>query len=48
MSEVFVARWHHLILYPDWLRHLHQRPRMIVEIIDALKPWDRYRKKNAD
>lgn len=26
MSKVFVAKWHHLILYPDWIRRLHQRP----------------------
>jgi len=30
MSEVFVAKWHHLILYPDWLRRLHQRPRKFL------------------
>lgn len=26
MAEVFVAKWHHLLLYPDWFRRLHQRP----------------------
>jgi ubiquinone/menaquinone biosynthesis C-methylase UbiE len=26
MTEVFVAKWHHLLLYPDWFRRLHQRP----------------------
>lgn len=26
MAEVFVAKWHYLLLYPDWFRRLHQRP----------------------
>lgn len=26
MSKVFVAKWYHLLLYPDWFRRLHQRP----------------------
>lgn len=27
MTEVFVAKWYHLLIYPDWFRRLHQRPR---------------------
>jgi len=23
----FVAKWYHLLIYPDWFRRLHQRPR---------------------
>ena len=30
MSKVFVAKWHHLLLYPDWFRRLHQRPRKFL------------------
>lgn len=26
MEKVYVARWYHMILYPDWLRRLHQKP----------------------
>jgi len=26
MAEVFVAKWHHLLFYPDWFRRIHQRP----------------------
>jgi ubiquinone/menaquinone biosynthesis C-methylase UbiE len=26
MTEVFVAKWYHLLIYPDWFRRLHQRP----------------------
>ncbi|MDH4239132.1 MAG: class I SAM-dependent methyltransferase [Phycisphaerae bacterium] len=26
MKEIFVAKWYHLLIYPDWLRRLHQRP----------------------
>ena len=26
MSEVYVARWYHVILFPDWLRRLLQKP----------------------
>jgi ubiquinone/menaquinone biosynthesis C-methylase UbiE len=26
MKEVFVAKWYHLLIYPDWFRRLHQRP----------------------
>ena len=33
MSKVFVAKWHHLILYPDWLRRLHQRPRKFLSAL---------------
>jgi ubiquinone/menaquinone biosynthesis C-methylase UbiE len=30
MSKVFVAKWHHLLLYSDWFRRLHQRPRKFL------------------
>lgn len=30
MAEAFVAKWHHLLLYPDWFRRLHQRPRKFL------------------
>jgi ubiquinone/menaquinone biosynthesis C-methylase UbiE len=26
----FIAKWYHLILYPDWFRRLHQRPRKFL------------------
>ena len=26
MARLFVARWHHLLFYPDWFRRVHQRP----------------------
>ena len=26
MRKVFVAKWYHLLIYPDWFRRLHQRP----------------------
>jgi len=35
MTEVFVAKWHHLIMYPDWFRRLHQRPKKFLgELIE--------------
>jgi ubiquinone/menaquinone biosynthesis C-methylase UbiE len=30
MSKVFVAKWYHLLMYPDWFRRLHQRPRKFL------------------
>jgi ubiquinone/menaquinone biosynthesis C-methylase UbiE len=36
MSKVFVAKWYHLLLYPDWFRRLHQRPRKLLG--DLVKP----------
>ena len=36
MSKVFVAKWYHLLLYPDWLRRLHQRPGKFLA--DLVKP----------
>lgn len=27
MTEVLVAKWYHLLIYPDWFRRLHQRPK---------------------
>lgn len=36
MAEVFVAKWHHLLFYPDWIRRLHQRPRKFLG--DLVKP----------
>ena len=26
----FVAKWYHLLIYPDWFRRLHQRPRKFL------------------
>lgn len=26
MKEIFIAKWYHLLIYPDWFRRLHQRP----------------------
>ena len=36
MSKVFVAKWYHLLLYPDWIRRLHQRPGKFLG--DLVKP----------
>lgn len=34
MRKVFVAKWYHLLMYPDWFRRLHQRPRkFLAEIV---------------
>ena len=30
MSEVYVARWYHLILFPDWFRRLLQKPQKFL------------------
>ena len=30
MTEVFVAKWYHLLIYPDWFRRLHQRPKKFL------------------
>jgi len=30
MEKVFVAKWYHLLVYPDWFRRLHQRPRRFL------------------
>ena len=27
MEKVFVAKWYHLLLYPDWFRRLQQKPK---------------------
>lgn len=36
MAQVFVAKWHHLIIYPDWFRRLHQRPKKFLgELIES-------------
>jgi len=32
----FIAKWYHLILYPDWFRRLHQRPRKFLG--ELIKP----------
>ena len=36
MAEVFVAKWHHLIIYPDWFRRLHQKPKKFLG--ELIKP----------
>ncbi len=34
MKEVFVAKWYHLLFYPDWFRRLHQRPgQFLAELV---------------
>ncbi|NIP24700.1 MAG: methyltransferase domain-containing protein [Phycisphaerae bacterium] len=34
MKEVFVAKWYHLLIYPDWFRRLHQRPgKFLAELV---------------
>ena len=34
MEKVYVAKWYHMILYPDWLRRLHQRPtKFLAELV---------------
>jgi len=34
MEKVFVAKWYHLLVYPDWFRRLHQRPgRFLGELV---------------
>jgi len=30
MEKVYVAKWYHMILYPDWLRSLHQKPKKFL------------------
>jgi len=30
VEKVYVARWYHMILYPDWLRSLHQKPKKFL------------------
>jgi len=36
MEKVFVAKWYHLLVYPDWFRRLHQRPRRFLgELVKA-------------
>ncbi|HIJ67055.1 MAG TPA: class I SAM-dependent methyltransferase [Planctomycetes bacterium] len=36
MEKVYVAKWYHMILYPDWLRSLHQRPKKFLA--ELVKP----------
>ena len=36
MAEVFVAKWYHLLFYPDWFRRLHQKPRTFLS--EFVKP----------
>jgi len=36
LEKVYVAKWYHMILYPDWLRRLHQRPRKFLA--ELVKP----------
>ena len=30
VAKVLVAKWYHLIMYPDWFRRLHQRPKRFL------------------
>ena len=30
VEEVYVARWYHMFLYPDWLRRIHQKPKKFL------------------
>jgi len=36
LEKVYVARWYHMILYPDWLRRLHQKPKKFLT--ELVKP----------
>jgi ubiquinone/menaquinone biosynthesis C-methylase UbiE len=36
MKKVYVAKWYHMILYPDWLRRFHQKPRKFLT--ELVKP----------
>ena len=36
MEKVYVAKWYHIILYPDWIRRLHQKPRKFLA--ELVKP----------
>lgn len=31
MEEAFVAKWYHMILFPEWLRRILQRPRKFLD-----------------
>jgi len=34
MEKVYVAKWYHMIFYPDWFRRLHQRPtKFLAELV---------------
>ncbi|MHC4666290.1 MAG: SAM-dependent methyltransferase [Planctomycetota bacterium] len=34
MEKIFVPKWYHLILYPDWFRRIHQKPgRFLPELV---------------
>lgn len=34
MKEIFIAKWYHLLIYPDWFRRLHQRPeKFLAELV---------------
>ncbi|MCD6392784.1 MAG: class I SAM-dependent methyltransferase [Planctomycetes bacterium] len=34
MKEKHVAKWYHLLVYPDWFRRIHQRPeRFLGELV---------------
>jgi len=35
-EKVFVAKWYHMIFYPDWLRRLIEKPhRYLSELVTA-------------
>jgi len=36
IHKVHVAKWHHMILFPDWLRRLYQKPRKFLS--ELVKP----------
>ncbi len=42
MYEEHLAKWYHLILYPDWLRRLIQRPAKVLEgfVTESMKVAD--------
>jgi ubiquinone/menaquinone biosynthesis C-methylase UbiE len=33
MAKTHIAKWYHLLLYPDWFRRLHQRPNQFLGAI---------------
>ena len=33
MTKTHIAKWYHLLLYPDWFRRLHQRPNRFLDAI---------------
>ena len=29
-EEIFIAKWYHMIFYPDWIRRIHQKPKKFL------------------